>query len=226
MNRDTDALIERLAGGAAPVRAIATPLRRTLGWLLFACVVAAVFIAINGLRPDLAEASASPLWALEFAASLATGIAAAYAAFQVSVPGRSPRWAWLPLPFLLAWLACLGWGCVADAARLGVAAWSMDPAARACAVAIVWISTPMLAGMLLMIRHAGVSRPLPSAMLAMLAAASVSSAAVALEHPGESALMTLLWHLGVVLLLSLACMAAGRPLFAWIGPAARRRGGG
>ncbi len=38
-------------------------------------------------------------------------------------------------------------------------------------------------------------------------------------HPGENMLMVLLWHLGVVALLSLACWAFGRRLFTWIGHA-------
>ena len=215
---DTSTLIRQLAARGRPVRPLASPLRRTLGWLAFAVAVVAAVVAAYGLHPDATRHLATAGGAWEFAASAATGIAAAYAAFQVSVPGRSRRWAWLPLPFLLAWLGGLGAGCLADAARAGPAAFAMHGQVRECAVAISLVSLPMLAGMLLMVRHAGVVRPASSAWLAMLAAAALSSAGVSLIHEGESAWMTLVWHLGAVLLLSLACLAMSRPLFAWIGP--------
>ena len=215
---DTSTLIRQLAARGRPVRPLASPLRRTAGWLAFAVAVVAAVVAAYGLHPNAARHLATASGAWEFAVSLATGIAAAYAAFQVSVPGRSRRWAWLPLPFLLAWLGGLGAGCLADAAHAGPAAFAMHGQVRECAVAISLVSLPMLAGMLLMVRHAGVVRPASSAWLAMLAAAALSSAGVSLIHEGESAWMALVWHLGAVLLLSLACLALSRPLFAWIGP--------
>lgn len=214
---DTASLIRQLAARARPVRPLASPLRRTAAWLVFAIAVIAVMVAAYGLHPGGVVALATATGALEFGASIATGIAAAYAAFQVSVPGRSRRWIWLPLPFLLAWLGGLGAGCLAEAARLGPAAFAMRGEVRECAVAISLVSLPMLAGMLLMVRHAGVVRPGASAWLAMLSAAALSSAGVSLIHEGESAWMALVWHLGAVLLLSLACLALSRPLFAWIG---------
>jgi hypothetical protein len=214
---DTTSLIRQLAARAQPVRPLASPLRRTAAWLAFAAAVIAAVVAVQGLQPTLVHSLTTGRSAFEFAASVATGIAAAYAAFQVSVPGRSPRWIWLPLPFLFTWLGGLGAGCMADAARLGSAAFAMRGEVRECALAISLVSLPMLAGMLLMVRHAGVVRPGSSAWLAMLAAAALSSAGVSLIHQGESAWMALVWHAGAVLLLSLACLALGRPLFSWIG---------
>ncbi len=222
---DTSTLIRQLSERAAPVRPLAPPLLRTVGWLAFAMLVVAVVVAVSGLRDGLAATLASPAGALELAASLATGVAAAYAAFQVSVPGRSPRWGWLPVPFLLAWLGGLGLGCVADFARMGGAAFAFQGEVRECALAIGLVSLPLALGMLLMVRHAGVVRPAVSAWLAMVSAAALASVGVSLVHEGESAWMVLVWHLGAVVLLSLACLACSRPLFAWIGyarPEARR----
>lgn len=213
----TSRLIEQLAARGTPVLPIASPLQRTLAWLAFAVAVVAVVVAAHGLRTGFVAALAAPAAALEFGASIATGITAAYAAFQVSVPGRSPRWTWLPLPFLLLWLGGLGLGCLQDAARIGAAAFAMEAQVRECAIAIALVSVPLAIGMLLMVRHAGVVRPLPSAWLAMLSAAALSAAGTSLIHGGESAWMVLVWHFGTVALLSLACLALGRPLFAWIG---------
>src|SRR5690606_10867870 len=131
------------------------PLQRLAGWLVFAIAVVAVVVAMYGPQPGIGARLATPSAALEFLCSIATGVAAAYAGFQVSVPGRSPRWAWLPLPFLLAWLGGLGAGCLAEAGRLGPAAFAMRGEVRECAVAISLVSLPLLAGMLLMVRHAG-----------------------------------------------------------------------
>ena len=214
---DTNTLIEQLAAQARPVRPLASPQLRTFGWLLFAGALIAAVVAAYGLSPGLPARLSTTAGAIEFAASIATGIAAAYATFQVSVPGRSSYWTWLPLPFLLAWLGGLGLGCLGDAARLGSAAFAFHGQVRECALAISLISLPLALGMLLMVRHAGVVRPAASAWLAMLSAAALSSAGVGLIHEGETAWMALVWHLGAVALLSLACLACNRPLFAWIG---------
>lgn len=216
---DTSRLIEQLAARGGAVRPIASPLLRTCAWLAVACGLIAVVVAIYGLRPGLRAALATPAGGLEFGASVVTGIVAAYAAFQVSVPGRSPLWAWLPLPFALAWLGALGMGCLADVVRLGTEAFAFRSEVRECALAISLISLPLVLVMLLMVRHAGVVRPGASAWLAMLSAAALSSAGVGLFHQGESAWMVVVWHVGAVLVLSLACLACSRPLFAWIGHA-------
>lgn len=214
---DTSALIEQLAARARPVRPLTSPLLRTFGWLLFAGALIGVVVAAYGPSPGLSARLSTLAGGLEFAASIATGIAAAYAAFQVSVPGRSPYWSWLPLPFLLAWLGGLGLGCLEDVARLGPAAFALHGEVRECALAISLVSLPLALGMLLMVRHAGVVRPGASAWLAMLASAALSSAGVGLFHEGETAWMALVWHLGAVVLLSLASLACNRSLFAWIG---------
>ena len=73
-------------------------------------------------------------------------------------------------------------------------------------------------------RHAGIVRPGATAMLAALAAAALSAAGVSLFHSGENSLMVLLWHVGAVALLSLASLAFGARLFAWIGYAPRSPG--
>lgn len=216
---DTRALIEQLSARARPVRRLASPLRRTLLWLALAALVIAAITASFGLRPGLLGDMTQGPMALEWGASLATGMMAAYAVFQVSVPGRSAAWAWLPVPALLLWLAGLGWGCAADFARMGGAAFAYQGGSWECARAITWMSLPLALVMLLMVRHAGAVRPARTALLAALSAAALSAAGVSLFHPGESAFMVLAWHLGAVALLSAGCWIWGRRLFGWIGHA-------
>ncbi len=218
---DTRMLINQLGTRAVPVRRLSSPLRRTLAWLLLAAVVIALVTASFGLRTGLLQSMSQGPMAVEWIASVMTGVLAAYAVFQISVPGRSPAWAWLPMPALLLWVSGLGWGCAADFVRMGNAAFAYQGASWECAKAITFISIPLGLVMLLMVRHAGVVRPASTAMLVALSAAAFSAAGVSLFHPGESALMVLLWHVGAVLLLSILCWLSGRQLFAWIGHAKR-----
>lgn len=218
---DTDRLIDQLAGHVTPVRRIASPLRRTLLWLLLAAAIVAGIVLSHGAHAGWLRIMSSPDAASEWIASLLTGTLAAYAVFQISVPGRSPRWAWLPLPAALLWFAGLSLGCMHDVAREGNIALAFSADAMECARMITLTGVPLGLVLLLMVRHAGVVRPGATALLAMLSAAALSSAGVSLIHHGESALMVLLWHVGAVALLSMLSLAFGRQLFSWIGYARR-----
>lgn len=216
---DTDSLIAQLARRAKPVRPLAAPLLRTLAWAVAAAVMVALVAASMGMHPDLsAQMSQVPKLA-EWIASLLTGLLAAYAVFQISVPGRSPSWAWLPALPLAVWLAVIGWGCLADFNTMGWGAFAFETHSGECARAITAISIPLGITLLVMVRHAGAVKPAPTAMLAALSAAAMASAGVSLVHEGETSLMVLLWHIGMVAVLSLASLAMGKRLFGWIGPA-------
>ena len=123
---------------------------------------------------------------------------------------------------LAVWLAGIGVGCAGDFEIMGLAAFGMQTHSGECARAILVMSLPLGLVMMLMVRHAGVVRPGPTAMLAALSAAALSSAGVSLFHNGETSLMSLLWHGGMVAVISLASLAAGERMFAWIGYAPRR----
>jgi hypothetical protein len=218
---DTARLIARLATQAPPVRRIASPLRRSLGWLAVATSVIAIVAVLHGPRPGWLAALSAPPVALEWIASLATGVLAAYAAFQVSVPGRPMSWAWLPVPAFLVWLGALGWGCLSDVQQFGARALSFDGDVRECAWTITLIGAPLGLVLLRMVRHAGVVRPAPTAALAALGAASLAAGGVSLIHEGENALMVLLWHLGAVAALSGLGWLSSRRMFAWLDAPAR-----
>jgi hypothetical protein len=121
------------------------------------------------------------------------------------------------LPAAVLWLGGIGLGCLRDFAQQGAAAFAFEGASWECAGAITLTSVPLGLMLLLMVRHAGVVRPGPTAMLTALSAAALSAAGVSLIHQGENALMVLLWHAGAVLVLSSTSWLFGRQLFSWIG---------
>ena len=218
---DTSRLIERLASGARPVRPIASPLKRTLWWTLAATVLIALASATWGTREHVLRTLSDPGESIEWLGTVLTGLFAAYAAFQISVPGRSGSWAWLPVLPLALWLSGIGVGCAEDFAAMGVRAFGFQMHSGECARAILLMSLPLVMVMAVLVRHAGVIRPGPTLMLAALSAAAFSSAGVSLFHNGETSLMSLVWHGGIVMALSLASWLGGERVFDWLGHARR-----
>jgi hypothetical protein len=205
----TEELISRLAAGLTPVRRLPPPGLQTIAWLAFAGLVLGLAVGLHGLRPDLAERMTRPHEALQLAASLATGVAAAYAAFQLARPDRPLAWALLPLPPLALWVGSLGAGCLADLARLGSQAFALGTS-WGCLGFITLLSLPLSAGMLWAMRRADRLRPTPVLALGGLAAASLCSAGLSVSHHLDAALMVLLWHGGSVAMVVAASALFGR----------------
>lgn len=214
---DTDKLIDQLASWAGPVKRLASPLSRTVLWLALAVTTIVIIVASHGVRPGLIQAISDPRAATEWAASVLTGVFAAYAAFQISVPGRSSSWTWLPLPAALVWVASMSLGCLREVKEVGIGAFAFQIGGMECARAIALTSLPLGLVLLFMVRHAGVVRPGPTAMLAALSAAALSAAGVSIIHENETALMVLLWHAGAVSALSFLSWSLGNYVFSWIG---------
>ncbi|HZB90422.1 MAG TPA: NrsF family protein, partial [Stellaceae bacterium] len=111
MSSDTERLIGRLAASAEPVRRLNPPLLRAALWLAAVAAVLAAAILIFADLPLFARRAADPKLALELAGTLATGILAVIAAFELSLPDRSRAWALLPLPSLALWIGASGYSC-------------------------------------------------------------------------------------------------------------------
>jgi len=212
----TRQLIGRLASEARAVRPVASPGYRAARWSGLCALVIAIAVVLMGARPGLLEAMSIPANAMEWMAAVLTGVLASYAMFQVSIPGRPVRWGWLPVPALAAWAASIGWGCVGEWRRLGMAAFAYDAHGAECLAVILALSVPLLAMSLYLVRHAGPVRPVATAVLAGLSGAGFASAGVSLAHDGENALMVLLWHGGAVAVLVGAMALFGGRWFAWI----------
>ncbi|WP_211860278.1 NrsF family protein [Neoroseomonas soli] len=206
---DTEDLIGRLAAELRPVRRLPHPLRRAATWLGFALLAVAACVAWFGPRHDLMERLERPHEVAQLLFALATGVLAAVAAFELSLPDRSSRWVLLPLPAAAAWVGSLGMGCLADVARMGPQALVLGTS-WGCFRFILLMGVPLALSLVWMLRHAGPIRPVPVAVLGGLAGAAISAVGLSLFHHLDAALMVLAWHGGTTLLVVVAAVFAGR----------------
>jgi|LNFM01.1.fsa_nt_gb hypothetical protein len=206
---NTDDLIGRLATDLRPVQRLAPPLLRAARWIGFAVALVAACVVLFGPRHDLMDRLARPHEIAQLVFALGTGVLAAIAAFQLSMPDRSARWALLPLPAAGGWLATLGWGCMEDVAREGPQALVLGTS-WGCFRFIVLMGVPLSLSLVWMLRHAGPIRPMPVAVLGGLAGAAIASVGLSLFHHLDAAAMVLAWHGGTTLLVMLTFLAIGR----------------
>lgn len=167
-----------------------------------------IFTWLRGLRPDLSEAYARPEVALEWAASLLTGVSAAVSAFYISVPGRAAWWLFLPLLAIGAWFLSLFYGIVFDWTRMGSDAFRV-PESWEC-VRVISVTTILLGPILLMLlRHATYVRPTETVLLAILSIAALASADQDFAHTLHRAASVLVWHGGTIVVLMCAYFLIG-----------------
>jgi len=197
---NTDGLIAELAASAPPVKRLAPPMTRAFVWLLAVAAIAAVPIILLSNLHVWAGRASHPRMALDLAATLATGIAGVIAAFHLSIPDRSPRWALLPLPFALVWAASTGLGCWQTLAEQDKRGWGLFQSSD-CFVVLMIVGIPMAGLLLLSLRRA---RPLQPRLVATVGAAGVAGrAAFVLQffHPFDVTVMDLGAHLAGLLVL-------------------------
>lgn len=205
----TDDLINRLAGDLQPVCPLAPPMRRAAIWLAFAATLIAGAVAVFGLRPDFAERLRDTAEMAQWFASALTGLLATVAAFQLSLPDRSPRWMLLPLPAAALWVGTLGLGCLADVLRFG--AQGLVPGVSwGCMGFILGLGVPLSASLVWTLRHAAGIRPLPVAVMGGLAGAALSAAGLWFFHQLDGAAEALVWHAGVTVMVVGAFLLVGR----------------
>lgn len=192
----TPQLIDLLTAGARPVKRLRPPLVRAALWLLLAAAVFALLAAARGVRHDFAERIAQPVFAVGFAAALATGVLAAIAAFLLSLPDRSRAWGLLPVPALLVWVSTVSYGCLTQWVDMGPGGVRLGEAAL-CFATLIVTSLPLSLGLFLMLRHAAWLRPTAVTLAGGLAVAALTATALSLFHEFDATIMVLIWNLGV-----------------------------
>ena len=208
-------LIDALVETATPVRRLRPPIVRAGLWLAFAATVLCLIAIAHGVRPDFSDRVRQPLFVLSMIGALATGILAAVASFQISLPDRSRLWTVLPLPPLALWVATIGYGCLTDWVSVDPDGVHMGEAVR-CFATLLMTSVPLSIAMLVMLRYAALLRPLEVSVTSGLAVAALTAFALSLFHDLDATVMILTWNLGSAALIAALGSLFGRSMLEWM----------
>jgi len=213
MSRSTDDLISALSTDLKPSGRLAPPMLRAAVWLgvLLALIAATalLFARFTGLVAKMDQ----PRFALEVFATLATGVTGVIAAFHLSLPDRSRRWALLPVPALLLWLATSGCGCWWSWVSLGPRGLGLGETGQ-CFLFMVGASVPIGGLLLLALSRARPLQPAGTAAVGGLGAAGLCAFALEFIHSAQTTVIDMAWHLAAVAVVVAAASATGRAAMA------------
>ena len=205
------ALIDALGAELTPVRRLLPPWRRALAWLAIVVVLAVALFMRFGAGTMLHRWSAAPDLGVAACGAVITAITAALASFVLAVPGRSIRWAWLPVPSALVWIGASGLGCL-RAHIPGMPVLNLH-GANDCLIFIVSFSLPLSGVMIWLLRRACPLRPVLTAVLVGLASAAASASLLEICHNFDAAASDLVMHaVAVALVVGLNALMGGRLL--------------
>jgi hypothetical protein len=206
--RDTDKLIDDLARDAKPVKPLVAPLWRAAALLAGLLAAMTGFAAFGGhVTETLAHVTHVP-FTLELVGALAAGAGAIVAAVMLSVPGREPTWAYLPLPGLILWLAGGGLECYRQVAD-GYSAASIF-ASRDCFIFIVAAGLPAAAVAYLFLRRHLTVDAMQVAALAALGCALLAASLLQFVHAHGTNPIDFATHAVAVTLLMLLAIVTAR----------------
>jgi hypothetical protein len=135
-------------------------------------------------------------------------VLAALAAFELSLPDRSERWALLPLPAALLWLGASGAGCLRTWLVPGVHPADLNDT-KDCISFIVALSVPLSALLLVMLRRGHTLRPGLTAAVAGFASAAAAATLLVFFHPYDASATDVVVHAFAVALVIGANQAFG-----------------
>jgi hypothetical protein len=211
---DTETLIRELADQAPRLRPLARPWVRAAAWLAIAvppALLAAVMMSRHG---DWASRLLLPRVVGEEAFAVATGALAAIAAFASVVPGYSRKVLFLPLVPLALWLGGLGQSSVREWLQLSSQGFSMQ-AEWVCLPGTIMAGAVPAIAMAVMLRRGAPLTPRLSALLGGLAAAGLGNLGVCVTHHAYGSVLVLMWHVSIVLLLTMIVGSVGRRVLSW-----------
>jgi hypothetical protein len=207
-DRPHDRLIGALAANLRPVRPLLSPPLRALTWLALVVAIAGALAMFANLPAMWHRLMATPDMALAAIGSATTAVAAAFAAFELSLPDRSRAWALLPVPAFALWLGASGLGCLRAYVLPGTHVATMGET-RDCLVFIIGLSLPLSAVLILMLRRGCSLAPALTATMAGLASAAAAATLLNFFHPYDAAATDLVVHLFAVGLVVVALRMVG-----------------
>jgi len=210
---DTDTLIAQLSERLEPVHPLRKPWLRAVLWTAFATVIIALLAIFFGARADIAHALHEAKFVMPLVGSWLTGLTAAIAAFEVSLPDRSRHWLWLPLPPVLLWSSGFAYGCLANWVEIPEDA-PIASGSIACIGTILLVSAALLIVLLPMLRRAKTLRPGLTAWLGCLAVSGFADTAHLLVDTEQASLLALTINLVPALVLVPLAGLLGRRIVA------------
>jgi hypothetical protein len=218
-------LIARLARDLRPVDRLASPWKRAAMWLAAAIWVGFLLSLFADFKALEIRLMAAPDMWISQAGAMLTAVLAGWAALQTSIPGRSLRWALLPLPAVLAWVGASTAGCL----RLTpIAATVAEPPMHpmVCLAFLLLVSLPLALLLTWQLRRACPLRPGLTTLLAGLASAGAAASLITLVHPFDATLDDLAVHLVAVLAVVGLSRAFGPRFLRWPATSRLRSGSG
>jgi hypothetical protein len=182
-------------------------------WLAISLPYVAAIVVMKPSAIDFLE-KFDARFALEQTAILATALTAAIAAFASVIPGQNRKIYLLPFVPLAVWLASLGQGCASDWLRFGAEGLKVHPDWE-CAPAAIFIGIIPAVAMVVMLRRGAPLAPSVSVALGALAVAALGNFALRIFHIGDVSVMVLVWHFGVLALISVLAGRIGRHVLNW-----------
>lgn len=203
----TEHLVQLLATDAG-YRSPAVAPRLTLALIGGYALSFVLFMATLGPRPyAMQSAMDNAFFDLKFVVVLTLAMAAIVLALIFTRPEvRTSRYRWL----LLVPLALIAIGIVFDIALFSADGWRtrlVGSNAMVCLTAIPFLSVPLLAGVLLALRHGATSRPALTGALAGLVSAGLAASLYASHCTDDSPLFVATWYtiaIGIVTLVGAA----------------------
>ncbi|HEY8003716.1 MAG TPA: DUF1109 domain-containing protein [Phenylobacterium sp.] len=209
----TDELIDSLTVGLAPVSPGAAARRIALGLGGGAVVATAVMLAWLGLRSDIGQAVATPMFWMKFGYAAITGLILALVLTRLAKPAARPGAVALlaaaPLVIVVA-MAALRWMQAPPDMRPGLL---MGHSWTLCPWRILAIGLPLLAGAVWAVRGLAPTRLWLAGLVAGGAAGGLGAAIYALACDETSAPFLAIWYtLGMALVTALGGLAGSRLL--------------
>ena len=201
-------MIHGLIADLKPVRRLPPPGWRALLWLALVAALAFTLAAVSDRPAVIARLAAAPDMWLSAGGSALTMVLAAVAAFQLSLPDRSPLWALLPLPAVLLWIGASGAGCLRTWLVPGAHAAGLNDS-KDCIAFILALSIPLSVLLLGMLRQGYTLRPGLTAAVAGFASAAAAATLLVFFHPYDASATDVVVHVVAVGLVIIANQAYG-----------------
>ncbi len=176
-----------------------------LGLIGIICLVTGLLADGHGL---ISRSMSAPDLGLAMLGTLLTMVLGAIAAFQLSTPDQSSRWALLPLPGLLLWIGASGFGCLRTWVPGGLAEISIAES-QECFRFILLVSIPLSALTIFMLRRAFTLHPNLTAFTGGMAVAAAAALLLNFFHPFDASATDIAIHFaGVALVVGINQLAS------------------